>query len=117
MVGTPISLESIMSRRYLYTIARYIELLVSTSLGQQVSLRAEYSTLDRVRQDGSDFVFYIGSNDPIRIPSSMYFFDTYNSTTTSSGQISYPAKMIALTFDDGPSPKYTETLLDILKRE
>ena len=49
----------------------------------------------------------------------MYFFDRYNMGVESNltGEISYPAKMIALTFDDGPSPRYTELLLDILKQQ
>lgn len=108
-----------MSPRYIYTLTRYAEPLLSSSIGKQVSLIADYATFDDVRQDGSDFVLYIGSNEPIRIASSMYFFDRYNRGVdlTLTGEISYPAKMIALTFDDGPSPRYTELLLDILKRE
>ncbi len=117
--GTNIILDSIMSPRYIYTLTRYVESFLSSSIGKQISLIADYATFDDVRQDGSDFVLYIGSNEPIRIASSMYFFDRYNigAEATLTGEISYPAKMIALTFDDGPSPRYTELLLDILKQE
>jgi peptidoglycan/xylan/chitin deacetylase (PgdA/CDA1 family) len=91
-----------------------------------VTLPTEYQVYDNIFMKDDNFIFTI-HHVPIVIPTSSYFFDTWNTKTeiTISGEISVGTgkieknhkKVIALTFDDGPSPKYTNILLDILKKE
>lgn len=122
-----IPIERLISERYLYSLTKEIEKSLSGSLGTGVILSPEYATFDNIRIVGSDFIFAIGANQPIAIPMSSYLFDIWNNRLVSivSGEIlsgenrvtPIHQKVIALTFDDGPSPLYTERLLDTLKRE
>jgi peptidoglycan/xylan/chitin deacetylase (PgdA/CDA1 family) len=85
-----------------------------------VTLDISYDSYRNITQEGGDFVFHFGSNDQIHIPTSSFFFDLYHAQSPSlvSGEVVPTGKkIIALTFDDGPSSKYTPILLDILKSE
>jgi hypothetical protein len=73
-----ISITTIISERYLYSLTREIVKQLSASIGTGVTLDPEYSTFDDVRIDGSDFVFVIGANQPIRISMSNYLFDIWH---------------------------------------
>lgn len=120
-----VQIENILSKRYLFTLTKYIENELSNIAHMSVLLPSEYSTYDTITIDGDIFIFSI-HGITIRIPTSSYFFDTWNtkSMSTSWERESHTKKikqdwkkLIALTFDDGPSPKYTNILLDILKKE
>lgn len=122
-----ISISKLISERYLYSLTREIETQLSTSIGTGVILDPQYSTFSDIRISGSDFIFIIGANQPIVIPMSSYLFDLWNMRTesavsweiwaeSSNMAVAHP-RMIALTFDDGPSEQYTNRLLDILQKE
>ncbi|NRH21137.1 polysaccharide deacetylase family protein [Candidatus Gracilibacteria bacterium] len=128
---TYLDIRSLVSQRYLFTLTKEIEgkLYVLNNTG--TILDSTYDTFPSVYQSGSDFIFAIGDKN-IEIPQSSYFLDIWNrkkSTTVSgenivsgegfgTGKITQKnIKKIALTFDDGPNPKYTNQLLDILKNE
>ncbi len=122
-----ISIDKIISERYIYTLTKEIEKRLSTSIGIRVVLNPQFVTFSNITLEGSDFIFSIGANEPIKLAKSSYFFDTWNKwkerIITSKKFVVQPwakqsdSKLIALTFDDGPSEKYTNTLLDILKKE
>lgn len=114
------------SQRYLFTLTKALEKQLSILEGTGVVLMSEYWSYNKVFMSGANFVFDI-QNQKIELPVSSYFFDIWNNKTdsASSGGI-YSAtgktfqksiKKIAITFDDGPSSKYTNVLLDILKKE
>lgn len=120
-----IPITEITSDRYLYTLKKEIMKQSSGSIltGTIIPPYGSYSQQDQIN---TDFIFRIHDNQDIKIPMSSYFFDIWNNTpaNTVSGESLVQGednksdkKVIALTFDDGPSPKYTNTLLDILKRE
>ncbi|MBC7503769.1 polysaccharide deacetylase family protein [Candidatus Gracilibacteria bacterium] len=122
-----IPIKRIVSERYLYTLTKVVEATISKSLGKEVILDREYSTFDDIRLEPPDLIFVIGSNTPVRLAMTSYFFDVWNKgknivnlpevlTLSGTGNIG-GNKKIALTFDDGPSEKYTNNLLDILKKE
>ncbi len=127
IVPIVVPIQDIISERYLYTLTKYIEADLMRRSGTGVNIESSYGTYNQVSLSGSDFVVTVGAV-PIEIPESMYFFDTWNSVTKNT--VSWEvysntvlhhtwshSKFIALTFDDGPSAKYTNTLLDILKKE
>lgn len=85
-----------------------------------------YETYSRVELDGTNFIFTVHDKF-IELPISSYFFDKWNQIPheitsweiwVSTGAVeSVNKKLIALTFDDGPSKTNTNILLDILKNE
>ena len=121
-----VSIHDIISERYLYTLTRYIENNLSASSGTGIQLASSYQTFDNITMSGSNFTFTLDTIS-LDIPVSSYFFDIWNkkSKWVVSWEIlsntwtveQWDKKVIALTFDDGPSPKYTNILLDILKKE
>lgn len=119
---TPISIEDIISKRYLFTLTKEIEKKLSTLVGTGITMGGTYKDYGNVSIIGDSFRFTFESWS-IDIPISKYYFDKINqkSRWLVSGE-NFSAswnkkKMIAITFDDGPSIKYTNILLDILKRE
>lgn len=118
-IAIPIDIESISSERYLYTLVQ--ELQKRSSSGIILPIEAKYTSFVDVKIDGNDTVFSFTGITPIRLPTSSFFFDRYNRQPSISGEVisgtgkHLGKKVIALTFDDGPSGKHTNTLLDILK--
>ena len=85
-----------------------------------MTLEGVYANYRDITLERDDFVFHFGSNNPIHIATSSFFFDRYHArdlSTVSGEVIRASKKVIALTFDDGPSELYTNTLLDILQKE
>lgn len=123
---TPVLIHNIITERYLFTLTKYIENQLTNTRQMSIMLPSDYQTYNNVCISGDNFIFTI-HHLTITIPTSSYFFDRWNTkpAATISGEISIGTgeieknhkKIIALTFDDGPSPKYTDILLDILKKE
>jgi hypothetical protein len=115
----PIDIQSLSSDRYLYTLVQ--ELQKRSSGGIMVPIEAKYTSFVDVKIDTDDAIFTFTGSTPIRLPTSSFFFDRYHKLQSVSGEVMSGTgghrdkKVIALTFDDGPSGKYTNTLLDILK--
>lgn len=122
MNSIPVSIEDIISKRYLYTLTKDAERKLSIINGTGITLGSTYKDYPKVKiiNDNFRFTFESGSID---IPISKYYFDKIhqNSKWVLSWENLYATwsrkKLIALTFDDWPSIKYTNILLDILKRE
>ena len=115
-----IPIEKIISKRYLDTLTREILYHLDPSLGTGVIFDPSYANYRDITLDGSDFIFHFENNKPIRLATSSFFFDLYHhhDLPTVSGEVVLMSKKaIALTFDDGPSELYTNTLLDILQKE
>lgn len=121
-----IPIQDIISKRYLYTLTKKIENQYSILAFMSREFDSSYQTYSHVELDGNSFIFTIRDTH-IALPISSYFFDRWNqkSHETISWEISIfsgtsessDKKVIALTFDDGPSKKNTNILLDILKME
>ncbi len=121
-----ILIENIISKRYLYTLSKIIEEKLSQLSNASIWIESNYTTYSNIMRVGNNFIFTL-HNKQITIPTSSYFFDTWNKKSKKSISWEWtiptwiidqnPKKLIALTFDDGPSPKYTHILLDILKKE
>ncbi|MBX9809507.1 polysaccharide deacetylase family protein [Candidatus Gracilibacteria bacterium] len=120
----PIDIKNIISKRYLYTLEKIVEQNYKQISGLSIDLTSGYEVFSRTFIQGDSFLFEI-ENLSITIPTSEFYFDIWNSKKDIvSSEISntlepilYSRKLIALTFDDGPSPKYTNYLLEILKSE
>lgn len=115
-----IPIETITSKRYLDTLNRVIIDKLKESIGTGVTIDPSYASYLDITLEGSDFEFHLGSNEPIRIATSSFFFDLYHTrpiSTVSGEVVPIWQKIIALTFDDGPSELYTNTLLDMLHSE
>lgn len=128
---TYLDVRSLVSQRYLFTLTKEVEQKLSILNNTGTLLDSGYDTFPSIYQSGSVFVFAIWDKN-IEIPQSSYFFDIWNKKKfpTVSGEVlvlgeifgsgkvtQKNIKKIALTFDDGPYPKYTNLLLDILKKE
>ncbi len=121
-----VPIEAIISQRYLYTLTKSVEKQYSILAFMSREFDSSYQTYPYVELDGNNFIFLI-RDTTITLPISSYFFDRWNqkSHKTLSWEISIltsttkptDKKVIALTFDDGPSKKNTNILLDILKTE
>lgn len=122
----PTTIRDIISERYLYTLTKVIEEKLGQLSNASISLESNYNSYIDITRQGDSFIFVL-HNKEIEIPTSSYFFDIWNKTTIQvvswetldhTGTIDKNhIKRIALTFDDGPSKKYTNILLDILKKE
>lgn len=123
---TPVQIWDIISERYLYTLTKLIEDNLSQLSNASIGIESNYKTYNEVTLLGNNFIFTI-RNKRIEVPQSSYFFDIWNKKpkqTISWEIINHTGtidknhiKKIALTFDDGPSQRYTHILLDILKKE
>lgn len=115
----PIDIRSLTSPRYLYTLTQ--ELQKKSLSGFILPIEANYTSFPDVKVDNEEFIFTFTGSTLIRLPTSSFFFDLSGKNTSVSGEANISTgtiakqKVIALTFDDGPSGKYTNTLLDILK--
>ena len=122
----PIPIQNIISNRYLYTLTKEIEKKISQQYNVSLLIESKYESFSNIVQIGDTLIFTLHGKK-IEIPTSSYFFDIWNKTTIQvvswetldhTGTIDKNhIKRIALTFDDGPSKKYTNILLDILKKE
>jgi hypothetical protein len=72
-----VQVENTISKRYLFTLTKYIENEMSNMAHMSVLLPSEYSTYPTITIDGDNFIFTI-HNITIGIPTSSYFFDTWN---------------------------------------
>ncbi len=121
-----VPIQDIISKRYLYTLTKKIENQYSTLAFMSYEFDNSYQTYSHIELNENNFIFTI-RDTYIEVPTSSYFFDRWNKipyettsweiwvSTSTNEQIN--KKVIALTFDDGPSKKNTNTLLDILKTE
>jgi Polysaccharide deacetylase len=97
------------------------ELQKKSLSGIILPIEAKYTSFTDIKIDKEEAIFTFTGSTPIRLPTSSFFFDQYNVRPSISGEMTTTKdehigkKVIALTFDDGPSGKYTNTLLDILK--
>lgn len=118
----PVSIKDIISRRYLYTLTKDAEQKLTIIAGTGITLGSTYNDFEKVFVIDDTFIFKFNSWS-IEIPVSKYYFDKLNKKPKLSlwEQESYTnwsgKKLIALTFDDWPSIRYTNILLDILKNE
>ncbi len=115
-----IEIEKIISKRYLDTLSRAVMVQLKQSIWSGVQIDPSYANYRDITLEGDDFVFHFGSNEPVHMPTLSFFFDLYharNQSTISGEVVPMSKKVIALTFDDGPSELYTNTLLDILQKE
>lgn len=106
------TIEDIISKRYLYTLKKESEKQLSWA-----TLDPWYKTFWDFLVSDTSFIFTFSWGQSVQFLKDSYFFDIYNKKYASSTPLSWSGKYIALTFDDGPNPKTTPRLLDILKKE
>lgn len=112
-----IDIDSISSKRYHYTIRKEIEKILNEDTWTGMYI---FTDIQRIWE----YIIFNIKNKNIALPTKSYFFDILNKNTVNSiswelndMRWSSKKKQIALTFDDGPSWKYTHRLLDILRQE
>lgn len=119
--GRSYTIQDIVSPRFLYTLKKESDKQLGHNSWSTIS--ADYSRFEDFYADGTNFVFPWLWSSEVKIPMDSFMFDRYLKNIDDTGIITPVSstgatrKIVALTFDDGPSSKYTPLLLDILKKE
>ncbi len=122
VIYNTVTIGELTSQRYLYTLIKEIEKKFPEQSGSGITLEPSFDIFTKIYNHEYSFVFEI-QWQKLEFDKKSYFFDIWNRPHISvvSGEIrktvSWESWVIALTFDDGPSPKYTNTLLKILAKE
>ena len=76
-VSTPVSIEDIISERYLYTLSKVIEEKLSNLTNASIGIESSYDSYSKITRLGTNFIFKL-HNKQIELPVSSYFFDIWN---------------------------------------
>ena len=76
-IPTLVSIRSITSERYLYTLTKSIENKLCILAHASIGIESDYRTFDTITLQNDNFVFTI-HNRSIELPVSSYFFDIWN---------------------------------------